>query len=167
MLRKSSRTKKTATKDTKKNKMRIFSTSKLDYLTDQLRNMDWSEITNSRDVESKNKSKAPWTLMRQHTQANMKRNTSILEEMDKQLGPEEILNSVNEFFLSQGTASKMINEPSKQTSEQICNSIVFLPTDAMEIERIILALRDVNSTGYDEIPVRLLKLVVHEIADNK
>ncbi|KAL3275947.1 hypothetical protein HHI36_020681 [Cryptolaemus montrouzieri] len=91
-------------------------------------------------------------LIRQHTQANIRRNTSILEEMDKQLSPEEI--TVNEFFLNQGTASKMINEPSKQTSEQICNSIVFLPTDAMQIERIILALRDVNSTGYDEIPVR-------------
>ncbi|KAL3273146.1 hypothetical protein HHI36_014600 [Cryptolaemus montrouzieri] len=39
-------------------------------------------------LESKNQSKATWTLIRQHTQA-MKRNTSILEEMDKQLSPEK------------------------------------------------------------------------------
>ncbi|KAL3280178.1 hypothetical protein HHI36_017678 [Cryptolaemus montrouzieri] len=112
-------------------------------------------------LESKNKCKPTWTHIRQHTQANMKRNTSILEEKDKQFSPEEILNTVNKFFLSQGTASKMFNEPSKQTSEQIFNNIVFLPTDVMGIERIILALRDMNSTSYDEIPVKLLK---HEIA---
>ncbi|KAL3278892.1 hypothetical protein HHI36_016411 [Cryptolaemus montrouzieri] len=50
ILRKPSKTKETATKDTEKNIMRIFSTSKLDYLRDQLRNMDWPEITNSKDV---------------------------------------------------------------------------------------------------------------------
>ncbi|KAL3271283.1 hypothetical protein HHI36_021773 [Cryptolaemus montrouzieri] len=49
MLSKPSKTKETATKDTKRNKMRIFPTSKLDYLRDQLRNI-WSEITNSKDV---------------------------------------------------------------------------------------------------------------------
>ncbi|KAL3288680.1 hypothetical protein HHI36_003113 [Cryptolaemus montrouzieri] len=50
ILKKPSETKETGTKDTKKNRMRIFPTSKLDYVTDQLRNMGWSEITNSKEV---------------------------------------------------------------------------------------------------------------------
>ncbi|KAL3278396.1 hypothetical protein HHI36_013724, partial [Cryptolaemus montrouzieri] len=84
--------------------------------------------------------------------------------MDEQLSPEEILSTVNEFFLSQVTASKMINEPSKQTSEQIRNSSVLLPTDAMEIKRIILALRD----GTRQVTLKyqsLLKHVAHELAE--
>ncbi|KAL3267551.1 hypothetical protein HHI36_011671 [Cryptolaemus montrouzieri] len=92
------------------------------------------ESCQSSKITVKEKYEATWTLIRQHTQANMKRNTSVLEGIDKQLSPEEILNTVNEFFSSQGTASKMINEASKQTSEPMCNSIVFFPTDAMEIE---------------------------------
>ena len=71
---------------------------------------------------------------------------------------------VNNFFVN-ACPDIIINEALAVSKiKNNSNSLFLRPADADEVYKTILALKNKKSTGYDEIPVTLLKQTTREIA---
>ncbi|KAL3289490.1 hypothetical protein HHI36_022911 [Cryptolaemus montrouzieri] len=96
--------------------------------------------------DSKNKQQATWQFVRNYT-GNVCKSVSILNEIPKdQKSCEVRLDGDN---------------GAKFKYESLNNSLVLENTDPQEVYNIIKSLKNTRSTGFDEIPITLIK----EVAD--
>lgn len=115
--------------------------------------------------KSKNKGKATWNVIKH----NLNMNTNLTEIKNIKSNGEvcdnrlRMCNIFNEHFTSRSHVKTNINIHN-QYIRTVNNSIFLSPLDQYDVVKIIKSLKDTNSTGYDEIPTKLLKQCVVQIA---
>lgn len=111
---------------------------------------------------SKNKNKAIHQIIKSYTSNNRdSKYTCILNDFKKDSlsnNETEILNKINNFFIHAcDSNSSPHSYISKSNIEPNKSSVFFNPTSPVEIHQIIMELKNTNSVGDDDIPVKLLK----------
>ncbi|KAL0828886.1 hypothetical protein ABMA28_003792 [Loxostege sticticalis] len=118
-------------------------------------------------INSKNKTKAVWNIITSQVSACPTR--TEFDEIQYNgftiAEPTEIANAFNNYFIeTTNTNLKSNNCPSKFTLDT-CQSSMFLnPTSPDEIFRIIMALKNSNSVGYDDLSTKIIKIVAIPVA---
>lgn len=125
-------------------------------------------ISNDRFInDSGNKPKATWALIKQHTSLTNSIPKMITEISLKEktfTDPCDIAEAFNDYFVNQNVIGSTYNTH-KVTSKGISNSIFLAPVDSNEIRKIVAALRNKKSSGYDNIPMSAIKSCIHYIAE--
>jgi exonuclease III len=109
---------------------------------------------------SSNKCKAAWNVIKgNHNQQSKKEIHNITNRQKVQLyTPQEIAEEFNDYFIN---VNKKYTTP--KTYDMISNtqqrSIFLSPTNPCEINKIICSLRNTSSTGFDELPTKIIKSI--------
>lgn len=116
-----------------------------------------------------NRSKAAWDIVKTFMGSNQIKNESILEHISTDVNDKElVLNNINTYLINQCPNLNNLNINTASQNEYLSpltDSTIFLqPTDPTEVLNIIMSLNNTKSTGEDEIPVKLLKLIAPEVA---
>lgn len=115
-------------------------------------------------LESKNNIKATWNAIKSINNTNCgKQKTSELLNINPV--PSVSVGMVNQAFVNVGRdlASKISpcaqrpSTPKYGLSSPIGNSLVILPVDNAQVERLVKSLRSNCATGWDDIPAKILK----------
>lgn len=110
-----------------------------------------------------NKCKATWDIINRHKTKIIKEEIAVIKHKNKTLNcPQDIANSFNDFFIDQiklNTGTKPSTIPKQSTS------LFMKPIMPVDIEYIIANLKNTDSTGYDDISTRVLKLVSCKISE--
>lgn len=112
---------------------------------------------------SKNKCKATWTIIQRNVSNPFKRNdiTEIRQKNVTYKDPNDICKIFNDYFIYITNDHKKTthNINSKNNSiESNLHTIFISPTNAVEIHRIIMSLKNSKCTGYDDINTEIVKL---------
>ena len=115
-----------------------------------------NEINNSKD-----KIKSSWQLVkRTGKNNNSKQYVTAVKKSDNNAivnNPKEISEEFNHFFCN---ISQSLNLPTPNLNiniNSLQHSLFFRPTDSREVYNIIMSLKNKHSTGWDEIPVLVIK----------
>lgn len=112
-----------------------------------------------------NKCTATWNLIRQFTGSKQSETVSILNNIhiNNNNNSMSLLNQVNEHFTNKCVTKSSIQH--KTLDNKFDKNIYLIPATPQEIYRTIMSLKNTKSVGDDEIPVKLLKFIVDEIAE--
>jgi hypothetical protein len=120
-------------------------------------------------TKSKNKMKTTWNIIRKETnKLTNKHNIKSLRIEDHVIHNQiTIVNKLDNYFLAGSVSNKRINEKGEDASplqnlfkcfNQPFKDISLPYTSAKEINKIIDMLKNMNSSGYDEITTKILKI---------
>lgn len=118
---------------------------------------------------SNNKSKATWKIINSYNNNKTKPKDDIKQiKIDGQIfnDPQEISQLFNDFYIDQITQHRMNHT---LTNNRISvpfnpNSLFLMPTTPTEVFKIIINLKNTNSTGYDNLSTKVIKYVADLIA---
>lgn len=112
------------------------------------------------DFASKHKknSKALWSIINNQTSKQTKSSQLDIEP-----------NVLNNFFAKLGTKAtaniKPINHYSKYLKMPVCNAMFIYPVSLSELLSTVKSLPSKLSSGYDKIPLKIIKNVIYSVAD--
>lgn len=104
-----------------------------------------------------NKAKATWDVINGHKNNVPKNDIQINIDGNLIDDPLVIANLFNNFFIDQ--ISKLDLSPNSANSTIHVKSLFMAPTIPQDINKIIMSLKNTNSTGYDGISTKILKTV--------
>lgn len=126
-------------------------------------------ILNDKTIKnSVNKPRATWKLIKENTSStNMIPNLiTRIDVKDKPLlNPLEIAEAFNEFFINQNAHSSIISDKFKNVSNGTSSSIFLAPVDSYEIKKIVRSLKNKKSSGFDNIPMTVIKSCIDLITE--
>lgn len=147
----------------RKYKMKLFSAKKAYYD---------KKIANSSNVQ-----KTVWNIINNEVGRNCKGKSdninSVINEGRTYTNPKEICNIFNNYFVnlvkntSTGSAThtaKNINNNSNSFVQNIKSKFSLRPVEPKEVEKVISSFKNKLSTGYDEIPVTVLKAAKYHLS---
>ncbi|KAL3272703.1 hypothetical protein HHI36_014167, partial [Cryptolaemus montrouzieri] len=117
--------------------------------------------------DSASKQRATWWIIGEYT-GKTPRNVSILSKVTtKDESYVNILNEMNGYCVNSGIFSCDVNTADCagfRCETSISNCLVFENTDPVDIYNIIMSLKNTKLTGFDDIPVALIKTVAEQIS---
>lgn len=123
------------------------------------------KIDNTRYIlQSNNKCKAAWDIIKKNSTDvdNNVEITCIKINQDTYTHADIIANKFNDFFINMTNKPKSLDSKThinyKHTITDISDSIYLTPTNEDSVYKIINSLNSTNSTGYDDINTKILKL---------
>jgi hypothetical protein len=127
------------------------------------------KITNAHYIlKATNKIRATWDVINNKIrQPNAENSINLIlnDANDELHDPNDIANYFNDYFINLTSTIDISVDESLLGNIDVNNSSIFLyPTDIYEIYKIINSLKPTNSTGYDNVSTRIVKLVKAEIA---
>lgn len=121
---------------------------------------------------SENKVKSTWNIIKKITgqTSGISSTNSVFNNFcEKYKEPGNVLNKLNDYFIN--SCPNFQNSDSKSHlnfESKTVQSIFLHETNSLEIEKIILKLRNKKSVGHDEVPISLLKrsakIIAHPIS---
>lgn len=117
---------------------------------------------------SKNVTKSMWNIIKQRTNKINKRITQNIKlkindtNIEK---PDEIANTLNEFFVSVGVTETKNIPTGRAVVSPSTNSMYLSPVNQNEMKNIIKNLKSKSSFGYDEFPPTLIKQCNDELVE--
>lgn len=121
----------------------------------------YSEFINS----SQNKVRATWQLVEQISGKVKRKNFNVknlsIYESDK--SAEEVLDDINKYFVDVCKNMER-NLPDSNHITRNPATLFLYPTTTVEVHDIIMNLKDTTSVGYDEIPMKLIKICSRTMA---
>lgn len=116
--------------------------------------------------DSKNPAMELWNQVRQHTNYKEVKNKNFVQN-DKSKSPVESLNEYNLFLTTLKDRIEIMNTNVNplQLVPSVEHTCVLYPTDKYEIESIAMSLKNNNSVGEDNIPVKIVKNSIALISD--
>lgn len=118
---------------------------------------------------SHNKTRATWQLVNEITKDRSRRSHSIQDGFKTNTAEElsDLLNRFNKYFIEVAghSASVSASSPDCSKLKKNSSSLYLEPTDSTEILRVINSLKNTKSVGYDNIPVKLLKMIKHLVSE--
>lgn len=115
-------------------------------------------------MSSSNKSRALWIMVNKHIGRNKNNDQSILTNIDNEnKGNHYLLNKANNYFINQ---CPQLNANFENTNITRIEKNIFLkPSNRNEVYNTIMELKNLNSVGEDEIPIKLLKHTANELSE--
>lgn len=115
--------------------------------------------------KSQNKSKATWNII--HEYVGRRGNNSAKKGIFSGCSvdnKQELLDQLNDFFVSCGGVANNIHT-SDVNIPPVSHTIFMAPTDLHEVFYTIVSLKNIITTGDDDIPVKVLKCIADIIAE--
>ncbi|KAG6438908.1 hypothetical protein O3G_MSEX000319 [Manduca sexta] len=108
--------------------------------------------------KSVNKCKATWQIINRNKNAKNKENINrIIRNGHTVSDPNDIAQSFNDFFINTAKCNNSENTTTPLMKKSQSNSIFVRPVGASDIFKVIHSLKNVTSTGYDEVAVKVIK----------
>ena len=118
--------------------------------------------------KAKNNTRLLWKTINDIAQRNQTKSAAD-ELIANCADPNDAVNRINDYFVNVGenlankiTKTQIMPPIDATDRESFPNSLVFLPTDEAEVERLLLSLRS-NSVGWDSISAKILRSYRHVI----